>query len=69
MSVARSTEIVERSIVINLEPEGVQQRRVVHIDGVGHPAELAPSLLGHSIGPLFFPGRRRIVQPVAEYKS
>jgi len=46
----RTIEVSEAAIVVSFDSEGVQQRRIVHMDGVAHPAGLALSLLGHSIG-------------------
>ena len=46
----RTIGISEQSVVISFEAEGLQQRRVVHMDRAAHPAGLAPSIVGHSIG-------------------
>jgi hypothetical protein len=45
----RTIEVGEAAIVMSFEAEGLHQRRVVHI-GAEHPADVEPSLLGHSIG-------------------
>jgi hypothetical protein len=46
----RTIEVSESSIGISYEGEGLPQERVVHMDRTEHPADLAPALLGHSIG-------------------
>lgn len=46
----RTIEVSESSVVISYEGEGLLQERIVHMDRAEHPAELAPALLGHSIG-------------------
>jgi hypothetical protein len=45
-----SIEVDETSVVLVYEAEGMNQRRVVHLDQAQHPAIAEPSLLGHSIG-------------------
>lgn len=45
-----SIEVDEASVVLVYEAEGMNQRRVVHLDRAAHPANVEPSLLGHSIG-------------------
>jgi hypothetical protein len=37
-------------VVLVYEAEGMNQRRVVHLNQSEHPAGVEPSLLGHSIG-------------------
>ena len=46
----RTIEISEPSVVMVFEAEGLQQRRMVDMDRTAHPTELAPSMVGHSIG-------------------
>ena len=46
----RTIEISGPSVVMTFEAEGLQQRRIIHMDGAAHPAGLAPSIVGHSIG-------------------
>ena len=46
----RTIEISESFIVITFEAEGLQQRRIVHMDRAAHSEGLAPSIVGHSIG-------------------
>ena len=46
----RTIEVGEASVVIRYEAQGMNQQRIVHMDRHEHPADLTPSLLGHSIG-------------------
>ena len=45
-----SIEVDAASVVLVYEAEGMNQRRVVHLNRAEHPADVEPSLLGHSIG-------------------
>jgi hypothetical protein len=45
-----SIEVDQASVALVYEAEGMNQRRVVHLDLAEHPANVEPSLLGHSIG-------------------
>jgi hypothetical protein len=47
----RTVEIIGSTVVMRFEGAiGVPMERVVHLDQDSHPADLAPSLMGHSIG-------------------
>jgi hypothetical protein len=46
----REIEITGAAVVIRYEAQGQNVVRVVHLDQTAHPAGVAPSLLGHSIG-------------------
>lgn len=47
----RTIEIDETTVVMRFEGAiGVPMERVVHLDRDAHPADAAPSLMGHSIG-------------------
>lgn len=46
----REIEIGSSNVVMRFEAQGQNQTRVVHLDQTQHPADVAPSLLGHSIG-------------------
>jgi hypothetical protein len=46
----REIEIAASTVVIRYEAQGQNLARVVHLDQAIHPAGVAPSLLGHSIG-------------------
>jgi hypothetical protein len=46
----REIEITPTTVVIRYEAQGQNVVRVVHLDQTAHPAGVAPSLLGHSIG-------------------
>jgi hypothetical protein len=46
----REIEITPATVVIRYEAQGQNVVRVVHLDQTAHPAGVAPSLLGHSIG-------------------
>lgn len=46
----REIEIAASTVVIRYEAQGQNLSRVVHLDQTAHPAGVAPSLLGHSIG-------------------
>jgi hypothetical protein len=46
----REIEIGASSVLIRSEAQGQNVVRVVHLDQTAHPAGVAPSLLGHSIG-------------------
>jgi hypothetical protein len=46
----REIEIGESTVVLRFEAQGQNVARVVHLDQASHPADVTPSLLGHSIG-------------------
>jgi hypothetical protein len=46
----REIEIGAATITMRFEAQGQDVTRVVHLDQAQHPANVAPSLLGHSIG-------------------
>jgi hypothetical protein len=46
----REIEIGATTVVLRFEAQGQNLVRVVHLDQTEHPAHVAPSLLGHSIG-------------------
>jgi hypothetical protein len=46
----RTIEVGEASVVMSFEAVGMSQQRIVHLDQAEHPAGVAPSILGHSIG-------------------
>jgi hypothetical protein len=43
-------EISDATVVLKYEVEGMNQRRIVHMNQAEHPLNPTPSLLGHSIG-------------------
>ncbi|HWN38768.1 MAG TPA: DUF6152 family protein [Gammaproteobacteria bacterium] len=46
----REIEIGDSTISMRFEAQGQDVTRVIHLDQAQHPANVAPSLLGHSIG-------------------
>jgi hypothetical protein len=46
----REIELGDSTVVMRFEAQGQNLTRVVHLDQAQHPANVAPSLLGHSIG-------------------
>ena len=46
----RQIEIGDSTISMRFEAQGQDVTRVIHLDQAQHPANVAPSLLGHSIG-------------------
>ena len=46
----REIEIGDSTITMRFEAQGQDVTRVIHLDQAQHPANVAPSLLGHSIG-------------------
>jgi len=46
----REIELAAATVVIRYEAQGQNLSRTVHLDQQSHPAGVAPSLLGHSIG-------------------
>ena len=46
----RTIEVADDRVVMTIDADGVDATRVVHLDLAQHPANLEPSLLGHSIG-------------------
>ncbi len=59
----REIEIADSSVVMRFEAQGQNLARVVHLDQTSHPADVAPSLAGHSIGR--WEGQTLIVDTVA----
>ena len=46
----RTIEVADDRVVMTIDADGVDATRVVHLDLAEHPANVEPSLLGHSIG-------------------
>lgn len=46
----REIEIGDSTVVMRFEAQGQNVTRTVHLDQTQHPADVAPSLVGHSIG-------------------
>jgi hypothetical protein len=46
----RTLEVLDDRVVMKVDADGVDATRTVHLDLAEHPANVAPSLLGHSIG-------------------
>jgi hypothetical protein len=46
----RTIEVRDDRVVMNVDADGVDATRTVRLDLVEHPANVEPSLLGHSIG-------------------
>ena len=46
----REIEIGDSTVVLRFEAQGQNVARLVHLDQASHPADVAPSLMGHSIG-------------------
>ena len=59
----REIEIGDSTVVMRFEAQGQNVRRVVHLDLAQHPANIAPSLLGHSIGR--WEGKTLVVDTIA----
>lgn len=59
----REIDIGDATVVMRFEAQGQNVARVVHLDQKSHPAGLAPSLLGHSIGR--WEGQTLVVDTVA----
>jgi hypothetical protein len=59
----REIEIGATTVVMRFEAQGQNLARVVHLDQTEHPANVAPSLLGHSIGR--WEGKTLIIDSVA----
>ena len=59
----REIEIGATTVVMRFEAQGQNLARVVHLDQTEHPANVAPSLLGHSIGR--WDGKTLIIDSVA----
>jgi hypothetical protein len=59
----REIEIAASTVVMRFEAQGQNLARVVHLDQTTHPASVAPSLAGHSIGR--WEGQTLIVDTVA----
>jgi hypothetical protein len=59
----REIEVGASEVVIRFEAQGQDLTRVIHLDAKEHPAGVAPSLLGHSIGR--WEGQTLVVDTVA----
>ena len=59
----REIEIGDTTAVLRFEAQGQNVERVVHLDQKSHPAGVAPSLMGHSIGR--WEGQTLVVDTVA----
>jgi hypothetical protein len=59
----REIEVGASTVVIRFEAQGQNLARVVHLDQTSHPAGVAPTLLGHSIGR--WEGQTLVVDSVA----
>ena len=59
----REIEIGDSTVVLRFEAQGQNVARVVHLDQASHPADVTPSLLGHSIGR--WEGQTLVVDTVA----
>jgi hypothetical protein len=46
----RTLDVGDERVVMTIDSDGVEAARVIHLDLAAHPANVAPSLLGHSIG-------------------
>jgi hypothetical protein len=46
----RRLDIGAQRVVMTVDSDGVEVARVIHLDLAAHPGDVAPSLLGHSIG-------------------
>jgi hypothetical protein len=46
----RTIEVSAESVVMRFEAQGMNLERIVHMDQTEHPADVAPSIMGHSIG-------------------
>ena len=46
----REIDIADSTITMRFEAQGQDVTRVIHLDQAQHPVDVAPSLLGHSIG-------------------
>jgi hypothetical protein len=46
----RTIEVSESAVVMRFDADGVEAVRTVHLDQAEHPADVEPSLYGHSIG-------------------
>jgi len=59
----QTIEISGSTVVLRAAPYGFLNERVVHLDQKAHPAGIAPSLLGHSIG--HWEGQTLVIDTVA----
>lgn len=59
----REIEIGASTVTMRFEAQGQNLTRVIHLDQAQHPANVAPSLLGHSIGR--FEGQTLVVDTIA----
>jgi len=59
----REIEIGDDTIVMRFEAQGQNQERVVHMNETAHPADVEPSLVGHSIGR--WEGKTLVVDTIA----
>lgn len=46
----RTLEVSDERVVMRIDADGAEATRIVHFDVAEHPANVAPSLFGHSIG-------------------
>jgi hypothetical protein len=59
----RSIEVAEDTVVLRFDAEGVAIERAVHLDQSEHPADLEPTMQGHSIG--WWEGETLVIDTVA----
>ena len=59
----REIEVGDATVVMRFEAQGQNVARIVHLDQTSHPANVAPSLMGHSIGR--WEGRTLVVDSIA----
>jgi Family of unknown function (DUF6152) len=50
LPVLHTVEIADKTVTMRIDADGGLVQRVVHLDQSAHPANVAPSALGHSIG-------------------
>jgi len=61
--VLRTVEIGDRSVVMSIDADGFVLKREVHLPPAQHPANAAPTQLGHSIG--HWEGKTLVIDTVA----
>ena len=59
----REIEVIGSTVTMRFEAQGQDLTRVIHLDQAQHPANVAPSLLGHSIG--HWEGQTLVVDTIA----
>lgn len=59
----REISIGDSTVQMRFEAQGQNIVRVIHLDEASHPADVTPTLLGHSIG--HFDGRTLVIDTVA----